>query len=418
MTQASIPPYLRLIFSLTGEALGLPPSCGVDGEIDWEQFVQSARSHRVDSLVDGAITAAKRADVPEDAARALRREAMRSWIFSEALAQDLARVAVAFERESIPMAALKGPAAAAQAYPDPGRRAMHDLDILIRPCDVDRAHEVLEASGFECVDPAIHLAPHLRDAFLTRTAQFGYTHRQLSYLLELHTAPMHVEELLPISVDKLIGEAEECLIAGAPVPALSPWAQFLLVTIHGAYHAWYRLHWLTDFVAYLTRYPQWFGGAPDEADARWADIDALGLQDCFGAAFEMARIVFGVEPPAALIDRLAVLPATRPMAEYGVRSLVRNAPPMGVGENLTWARHMVRLRRDWRSRAASLLWHMSPTYDEIMLLPLTERLAPLYPLLKLALWPLRKSSRPAQESPTSNAAAEAMADQSRGRESS
>ena len=57
-------------------------------------------------------------------------------------------IAAAFDRAGIPLMVLKGAALYLTLYERPDRRAMDDLDLLVKPVDVDRAVVLLEQLGY------------------------------------------------------------------------------------------------------------------------------------------------------------------------------------------------------------------------------------------------------------------------------
>ena len=71
----------------------------------------------------------------------------------------LTDIARAFADAGVPLVVLKGLVLAETVYPDPGCRVMSDLDLLVRPEDVDRAHDLLSGLGYSPdaeADPAGH----------------------------------------------------------------------------------------------------------------------------------------------------------------------------------------------------------------------------------------------------------------------
>lgn len=73
--------------------------------------------------------------------------------------QALVDIARAFAAAGVPLVVLKGLALAETVYPDLGTRVMSDLDLLVRPEDVERAHDLLSGLGYlpdAQADPAGH----------------------------------------------------------------------------------------------------------------------------------------------------------------------------------------------------------------------------------------------------------------------
>lgn len=167
------------------------------------------------------------------------------------LTSELCRVLASFEREGIEAIPYKGPALAVAAYGDASLRQFVDLDILVRPRDVDRATELLAAYGFE---------PH----FKLRNARERETFRRLSYVqlfqraeddvaIELHwnVAPRFFN--FPLRVERLWEHEGRLALGGRQVRAVAPEMLVLLLCVHGNKDYWLRLEWLTAIDALATR---------------------------------------------------------------------------------------------------------------------------------------------------------------------
>ncbi len=88
------------------------------------------------------------AGLPQTALAGLKRAYYRNLLRNQRLYQDLLEVAESFDREGIEVLVLKGGSLAWTVYPHPAMRPMCDLDLLLRPVQMDRAEEVLGRLGF------------------------------------------------------------------------------------------------------------------------------------------------------------------------------------------------------------------------------------------------------------------------------
>lgn len=164
----------------------------------------------------------------------------------------------------VPVLPLKGALLAFTAYPDPGMRPMLDLDLAVRPGDVERLGARLLARGYQ------------RHGAGRRRFDLGYTHHAI-YLheraptIELHTRLTHelgIDGRLEDWFGRALSVAAPAL--GRPLPAPSWDDQLFFVLAHAATHSFGDSPlWLMD-VACLTSQAsaQGIGEHPVAAEAR------------------------------------------------------------------------------------------------------------------------------------------------------
>ena len=168
----------------------------------------------------------------------------------------LERIAARFNEAGVPLMALKGAALNLTVYGGPSERPMSDLDLLIKPVDIDGACALLEELG--C----------LRGEPLVREDFFPRFHYEIDYAAKA-VYPMkidvHVRPFRPLRYarwvppDALWDRAESAPIGRATV--LIPSAEDML--IHLAVHASVHGH----------SHPKWLEDIKRWADAHRAEID-------------------------------------------------------------------------------------------------------------------------------------------------
>jgi hypothetical protein len=122
-------------------------------DTDWATLRREVRQHRLTGLllagVDAGLapaTAAQRDDLVADQV-----QAMSGALLLEDL---LLEVVDLFEQRGIEVRALKGTAVAHLDYPQPEMRSYGDVDVLVRPQQIDHAVQVLVEHGLERLYPA------------------------------------------------------------------------------------------------------------------------------------------------------------------------------------------------------------------------------------------------------------------------
>ncbi|MCH7701290.1 MAG: nucleotidyltransferase family protein [Planctomycetes bacterium] len=168
----------------------------------------------------------------------------------------LERIAARFSEADVPLMVLKGAALHLTLYEEPDDRAMADLDLMIRPEDVDKAFHLLEGLG------------GLRGEPLVREDFFPRFHYEIEYTIgtiypvkiDLHVRPfrpLRYGRLVP--VDALWDRAELVSIGRANI--LVPAADDMLVHLaaHAAVHGDIHRKWLVD----IKRWVEVHGGDID-----------------------------------------------------------------------------------------------------------------------------------------------------------
>src|ERR1043166_5382866 len=131
--------------------------------LDWTATVDNARRHGIGPLLFDHLQLLNKPNgsVPPAVLHRLRqtyvRATFRAQVHFSAISQVLARFADAH----VPVILLKGAALASRIYRDPALRPFADIDLLVRQTDIDRAKQILAATGFE-------LSPELLSEALNR----------------------------------------------------------------------------------------------------------------------------------------------------------------------------------------------------------------------------------------------------------
>lgn len=178
---------------------------------------------------------------------ALAGKNLSSW-YRLMTAQD--RVLEAFGQVGIPVAVLKGAAAAAN-YPQPSSRSMGDIDLIVLPDDFDRAFSLLEEQGWKN-DILLEVNPR-HAGFEKEGCPEIELHRYFSTCVNRQQA-----EFLDQTVYSAIPHAVWTDVSGFRVPVLPPLANGLVLLAHVNQHLGSGLglrqilDWQMFVVAHLT----------------------------------------------------------------------------------------------------------------------------------------------------------------------
>lgn len=135
---------------------------------------------------------------------------------------------------------LKGPSLSERLYGAPWQRSSRDLDLLVRPHDLEAVVAALQSAGFT-------------ETETSHSAAYARRHHHHITLTRAHTPPVEVHFRLLTGFGTAL-PAEEFLDR-AENAVLSPEDEFLYLAVHAAQHLANRLIWLEDLRRLPTVYP-------------------------------------------------------------------------------------------------------------------------------------------------------------------
>src|SRR5262245_5119521 len=218
----------------------------VDHRLGWNRFVAFASRHGLLGIVD-----AQMAGMPQlsDALRqrVLQRIAL-GELWDEHLHCGLRRAIAALSAAEIEACALKGPVLARRLYSPPASRYAGDIDLLVRPQDLQTALDVLMQAGY---------APEA-GATAEYVLQYGH-HVNLSRPgeppIELHFRA-YAGFGIELAAEMLFGRAQPFDLGdGLTVLVPAPEEEFVYLATHAAGHSFIRLVWLYDLKLLCRRHP-------------------------------------------------------------------------------------------------------------------------------------------------------------------
>ena len=256
-----------------------------------------ARRHRVLGLLQAGLPGA--GDALRAAAYGKSKHSARLALEAERL---FARLAPVLQQPAL----LKGPALAAQAWPDPGLRSYDDLDLLVDRGDGRPLLDVLRAAGY-----APEIADPWRRAHLWRYGwSLAFRHPEGFRVEANHRFfPPHYPWPRRRAARRempFVAQPLESAAVRAPAPEL----HLLLGALHAIWHGWARLAWLADLAGLLARHPGIFPRAQalaaDSPFARRALLAGCGAAEAiFGPG--LAPDALSAAPGAASAEAIALL---------------------------------------------------------------------------------------------------------------
>lgn len=249
--------------------------------IDWRVFLSRCDTARTSSIVYRNLR--HNIDLPDDIKERLKLRYLNSLRHNLILMNEIKRIISAMREGGVMAIPLKGPVASVQVFGDIAVYTGSDIDILVRPSDLNRAKRILiemgyrEETGFhekDFIQISYHLPPYVRDGFYVEV------HWNLT-MKYFHSSP-----------DFWWEELEEIEIEGERFPCLSP-EKYILYGIFRLFsHAFYPLKFLV-FVAGLIE----LNRERIDWDALISESRGLGMGRLLGFTLSMVKEFFDIPVP-------------------------------------------------------------------------------------------------------------------------
>ena len=251
------------------------------GDESWPTVLLAAHTHRMTGLLRAAIDGGA-LPATETQARQARAAHRARTVRVLSLERELIAVVNLLAASAIETRVLKGTAVAHLDYSQPALRSFIDLDILVRPADIDRAAHVLGAAGF-----ARTLAEP-RPGFDRRFDKGTTLVSPAKYELDLHRTFVLGPWGVAVDLDALWDCGQEFTVAGRSLRALSRANRFMHACYHAALGDWpLRLASLRDIAEMLP-------AADQDAHALLRRAVDWGVEAVVAAAVADTRRLLGI----------------------------------------------------------------------------------------------------------------------------
>lgn len=169
-----------------------------------------------------------------------------------ALVSELCRVIKQCDQAKIETIVLKGPALSQQYYCDYTVRECNDLDILVKPDDVQAAYEILLTMGYKLTE-TLWNSPKQKFLYHSTYHHYNLYNAGNNMMIELHWrlyASNRVDISATVNIwSRLIVQK----LGGVNIRSLSNFDTFIYLSVHGGSHQWKRLFWVQDIVRIIEK---------------------------------------------------------------------------------------------------------------------------------------------------------------------
>jgi len=353
--------------------------------IDWEGFIKLVERHRVHSLAYRHIHQYAAPHIPANVRLALseRSDQKRRQMLN--LTAELVRLSKLFAQHDIFMLSFKGPLLSQHLFGDLGLRYSKDLDLLVKPQELDQAEQLLLSNGYRRQLPDFVLTPRQKKALIKTSQHVSFYHPGHQTLVELHWRLCSNPHLLSSEyVPRMMATTQQLSIGGTQITSLSDEDTLLYLCLHGANHGWYRLKWLCDVAQFLHR------NQAINWQAWVENVLTLGLHRPVAQALLLAHQLFDAPlPPAAglLTTENQIMPQ---LVAHSIRLLTQSEEELFAVGQLNAFRNLpyrMKLKADIRYQWSefSRIW-LSVSVNDWKTYPLPDVLFPLYYVLGPFFW--------------------------------
>jgi hypothetical protein len=309
----------------------------IDQPIDWAAVERKADTHSMMPVVAYVLKQHGGSLVPQGVSERLQKRLRLTAQSNLVLLGEWCRILQAFETAGISVISLKGPALALLAYGNIALREFADLDLLIQPDEVQKAHDVLLREGYWLRYP---LSANTDAGFRrSRNCQLDFVNQRGTFI-DLHWGVLHEMFSFQLPVDQLFKSAQVEHHEGISFLTLSPEHSALYMCAHGTKHCWLNLRWLCDLACHVQ--------AAQKLD--WAlcirSAEAANCDLVLTHSLLLAEQVLGLEMPP-LIRNYCEGAKALALADAALSLLFREDGDLGYREAL---RYHLAFAKGWRDR--------------------------------------------------------------------
>ena len=221
-------------------------------DIDWKAVTELAERHRMTPLVHKHVSSVAGNLLTHPDALPIAHRSRAIATRNLYLTRELLRILERLESEGVAAVPFKGPLLAISAFGNVSWREFDDLDILIKPRDIDKAKKVLTSMAYR---PDREMTHAEETAFIRSEHAFHHFRDGDQVSVEIHWR-LHDRYLsFPFDPTELWSGLSKAELFGKSVSCLNSEQLTLFLCSHGAKHYWERLEWICCLPAIIRSTP-------------------------------------------------------------------------------------------------------------------------------------------------------------------
>lgn len=345
-------------------------------EIDWPYLVKMALRHGLIPLLHRNLKTTQPDAVPTKILDQLRKYFLANASRNLLLNRELVRLLHLFETHGILAVPHKGPALASSIYGDVTLRQFTDLDILVKPNDIQRAGELITSIGYQ---PQFQLTANNLEPYLRSQNELSFTRNnggnsRIIIELQWEIAPRYFNSQI---VSQYLWKSIEHTPPNKELGfrTLPPEIELMMICIHGTKDLWTKLLWICD-VAELIR-------SSKELNWDWvAELShSLGSRRMLFLGLFLARDLLDASIPGVIAQQAELDPMVKRLATQ-VRQRLFNGST-GSSSILKNSLFHLKAREHLKDRVKYCIrLGMATTPGDWSLIKLPKSLFPLYYIIR------------------------------------
>jgi hypothetical protein len=220
---------------------------------------------------------------------------------------------------------VKGLVVGALAYRSPFLKQSWDIDVLVAADRLEDAAVVLHRLGYELEFPRFNDDWPRLGRWHAVQKDSAWRHRTSGLVVELHSRLSDNPLLIP-GVGLASPRQHVAVTDAISLPTLAEEEMFAHLCVHGASSAWFRLKWISDLAALVTRTDTDVGGL-------YRRSQELGAGRCAGQALILARQLFDTPLDDGLLRSIESNAMHHRLAQLAFNQLLAPEPlssPLGT----------------------------------------------------------------------------------------
>jgi len=221
-----------------------------NSDVNWNGFLSLVFMHGVQPQVYATFRKFAHDRVPKIIFEKLREQKIlvsQNMLYFSA---ELMRLLQLFTRNGIDSIPLKGIALSLQLYGDPGMRSSSDIDIMVKPHDLDRTCQILEAEGYQCAVFGQKMTKRQKEYVRKNFYHIEYYNLEKRLCVELHWAFGSL--WLPEQTSLVWRNLKPFDWMGTSINIIDDNFLLLILCDHGVRHRFCCLKWLSDIVKLIS----------------------------------------------------------------------------------------------------------------------------------------------------------------------
>jgi hypothetical protein len=340
--------------------------------VQWKSLYALADRHGVQPLLYQALQSVADA-VPAEPMTWLRQSYQANLRKTLVLSRELTRIVEHLSGLGLEVMPYKGLALSEALYGDISLRQAGDIDLLIRPQDLECIREALRELGYA---PHAPLSESEERAYLKSGYECAFDSAAGRNLLEVQWAIQPRFYAIDFDMAGLFDRAVTIMVAGDAMKTPSHADLLLVLSAHAAKHVWGRLIWLCD-IAQVMQLPT--------LDWAWIGLQArgLGITRMLWVTMLLVKQLLGADITDAAEANMPRDAAGSTFVEE-ILTHIASEETYNV-ESLSYFRIMLRLRERTSDRIRFLQrLVLTPGPSEWQAVRLPRPLFPLYRLVRLS----------------------------------